>query len=141
MSHVVGVADLKVARGIDEDFLVTHALGSCLGLTIYDPKCQVGGMLHAMLPMSKINPEKAARNPFLFVDTGVPELFAAFYAAGGDKSRVVVKAAGCGEPLQAFGRQRIAKEAGHLLGRRRGHLQCDHRTVQPHAGRLAGANE
>jgi len=85
--------------GTREDMLITHALGSCLGLMIYDPVARVGGLLHAMLPLSKINAEKAAEKPFMFVDTGVPRLFRAVYKLGGKKDRMVVKAAGCGRPL------------------------------------------
>lgn len=97
MRHVVVVGDMKVGK--KDDLLVTHALGSCLGLMIYDPMMRVGGLLHAMLPLSKINPRKAEANPFMFVDTGVPELFRRVYELGGQKSRLVVKAAGCGQPL------------------------------------------
>jgi chemotaxis protein CheD len=85
--------------GRDTDLIVTHALGSCLGLVVYDPVEKVGGLLHAMLPMSKINPAKAQANPYIFVDTGVPALFRALYEIGGQKSRLIIKAAGCGNPL------------------------------------------
>jgi len=95
--HVVAVADMKIGR--DADLIVTHALGSCLGLVVYDPVEKVGGLLHAMLPLSKINPAKAQANPYMFVDTGVPALFKALYEIGGQKSRMVIKAAGCGNPL------------------------------------------
>lgn len=81
------------------DIIATHALGSCLGLMVYDPIAKVGGLLHAMLPMSKINPPKAKANPSMFVDTGVPTLFKALYEIGGHKARLVIKAAGCGNPL------------------------------------------
>ncbi len=67
MKYIVAVGDMK--HGGEKDMLVTYALGSCLGLMIYDPAVQVGGLLHAMLPLSKINPEKAKTNPFMFVDT------------------------------------------------------------------------
>ena len=97
MRHVVLVGDMKVGRS--DDILVTHALGSCLGLMIYDPDAKVGGLLHAMLPLSKINPQKAEANPFMFVDTGVPRLFKSVYELGGKKNRMIVKAAGCGRPL------------------------------------------
>ena len=95
--HVVAVGDMKIGR--DHDLIVTHALGSCLGLVVYDPVQRVGGLLHAMLPLSKINPAKAEANPYMFVDTGVPALFKALYDIGGQKSRMVIKAAGCGNPL------------------------------------------
>jgi chemotaxis protein CheD len=88
---------MKVGRS--DDILVTHALGSCLGLMIYDPNARVGGLLHAMLPLSKINLQKAEANPYMFVDTGVPRLFKSVYELGGKKNRMIVKAAGCGQPL------------------------------------------
>ncbi len=97
MRHVIAVGDMKVGRS--GDLLVTHALGSCLGLMIYDPAAQVGGLLHAMLPLSKINPEKAQANPFMFVDIGVPSLFKAVYNKWGEKQRLIIKAAGCGNPI------------------------------------------
>jgi len=97
MRHIVAVGDMKIGR--DADTIVTHALGSCLGLVVYDPVQKVGGLLHAMLPLSKINPAKAETNPYMFVDTGVPALFKALYEIGGHKSRMIIKAAGCGNPL------------------------------------------
>ena len=97
MIHIVGVADMKTGHA--GDTLVTHALGSCLGLVVYDPVVAIGGMLHAMLPLSTINPQKAEANPFMFVDTGVPLLFKEIYAQGGQKNRLIVKAAGCSQPL------------------------------------------
>jgi chemotaxis protein CheD len=97
MKHVVVVSDMKIAK--NGDILVTHALGSCLGLTVWDPELRIGGLLHAMLPLSKINKEKAAANPYMFVDTGVPTLFRQLYDQGAQKTRLVVKAAGCGNPL------------------------------------------
>jgi chemotaxis protein CheD len=97
MKYVAEVGDMKVGRGAD--LLVTHALGSCLGLMVYDPVAKVGGLLHAMLPLSKINQQKAAANPFMFVDTGVPALFKTLYGLGGQKRQMIVKAAGCGNPI------------------------------------------
>ena len=76
------------------DVLVAYALGSCLGLAIYDPVARVGGLLHVMLPSSSIDPRKAAERPYMFVDTGVPRLFQECYRVGADKRRLVVKVAG-----------------------------------------------
>ena len=97
MRNIVVVADMKT--GHNGDILVTHALGSCLGLMVYDPALKIGGLLHAMLPLSKINPQKAKDNPFMFVDTGVPKLFNDLYEQGAQKERLIVKAAGCGQPM------------------------------------------
>jgi chemotaxis protein CheD len=97
MRNVIAVGDMKT--GEKEDLLITYALGSCLGLIVFDPEMQIGGLLHAMLPLSKINREKAQANPYMFVDTGVPTLFKTLYEMGAEKSRLVVKAAGCGNPM------------------------------------------
>ena len=91
--HVVGIADMRVSAFPGER-LVTYALGSCLGIAVHDPVAGVGGLLHVMLPSSTINQEKARENVFVFVDTGVPALFRACYAAGARKERMVVMVAG-----------------------------------------------
>lgn len=92
MKHVVGVADMKIASGGDE--IVTHALGSCLGIVIHDAVASIGGILHVMLPSGNVNPEKAKANPLMFVDTGVPVFFREAYAAGAVKDRLKVRVAG-----------------------------------------------
>ncbi len=98
MKLIIGIADMKISRNTD-DVLITYALGSCLGIVVYDPVAKVGGLLHVMLPISSVNPAKAAANPMMFVDTGVPALFKECYKAGGKKERLMVKVAG-GASLQ-----------------------------------------
>lgn len=90
---VVGVADMIVSNDAGAE-LVTYSLGSCLGVTVYDPEKKIGGLLHLMLPESSISPDKAVSAPFMFVDTGVPKLFKAFYNLGGDRSRARIRVAG-----------------------------------------------
>ena len=90
---VVGISDLKVSNNAN-DILVTYALGSCMGIAIYDPVAKVGGLLHYMLPESSLDPKKATENPAMFADTGIPLLFKSCYKFGADKKRMVVKAAG-----------------------------------------------
>lgn len=76
------------------DLIVTYALGSCLGVCVWDPVVKVGGMLHFMLPQGALAPEKAADNPLMFADTGIPKLFLGSYALGAKKERMVVVVAG-----------------------------------------------
>lgn len=97
MLLTVGVGDLKISRD-PADRIITHALGSCLGITVYDPVSRVGGLLHVMLPLSTIDAEKAAANPYMFVDTGVPRLFLDAYKSGARKERLIVSAAGGSSP-------------------------------------------
>ena len=90
---MVGVADMQISGNVG-DVIITHALGSCLGIVIHDPVAKVGGMLHVMLPQSNIDPAKAAKNPYMFVDTGVPILFKECYKLGASKDRLIIKVAG-----------------------------------------------
>ena len=90
---VVGIAELRLSADPAER-LVTYALGSCLGIAIHDPVAKVAGLLHAMLPTSTIDAEKARRSPAMFVDTGVPLLFRESYKLGARKERIVVRVAG-----------------------------------------------
>lgn len=108
MKHVVGVADMKLSAAPGDE-VITYSLGSCIGLVIYDPVAKVAGMVHYMLPESKIAPEKAQANPFMFADTGIPVLFREAYKLGAVKGRIVVKAAGGGQVLDPAGLFNIGK--------------------------------
>ena len=99
---VVGVADMVVSNDASAE-IVTYSLGSCLGIAIYDPVKKIGGLLHIMLPDSKIDATKAVTMPFMFVDTGVPRLFHAAYNLGADRSRLFLKVAGGAQLLDQEG--------------------------------------
>lgn len=105
---VVGMADCKLSAEPDTE-LVTFALGSCIALMIHDPVAGVGGLLHFMLPESQIDPEKAASNPFMFADTGIPLLFRRSYELGAQKGRLLVCAAGGAQVMDAEGVFNIGK--------------------------------
>jgi len=92
-TQTIGVADFHVSRQPDVS-LVTYALGSCIGLMVYDPVVRVGGMLHYMLPDSTLDLEKAAKTPAMFADVGIPLLFRSCYELGAEKKRMTVFAAG-----------------------------------------------
>ncbi len=103
---VVGVADLAVTKDPTAT-LVTYALGSCIGVTIYDPAAKVAGILHFMLPDSRINAEKAQQSPAMFADTGIPQLFKSAYKLGAKKQRLIVCAAGGAEVLDDDGHFKV----------------------------------
>lgn len=90
---IVGISDLKVSNH-PTDVLITYALGSCICVTVFDPKVRVGGLLHFMLPESSLDKNKAETTPAMFADTGITLLFKACYAYGAEKRRMVVKVAG-----------------------------------------------
>lgn len=89
----VGWAQTKISTDPREQ-LTIRSLFSCLGVAAYDPVKKVGGLLHAMLPESSMNLEQAARNPSLFVDTGIHDLIESLLQLGATRESLVVHLAG-----------------------------------------------
>jgi len=94
----VGMADMNVAEG--GAVLKTTGLGSCVGLTLYDPGLKLAGMAHIMLPSSDIARE-GQLNIAKYADTAVPELVKRLKARGAALDRLVAKMAG-GAQMFAF---------------------------------------
>lgn len=82
-----------------EDVLATYSLGSCIGVSLYDPQLQLGGLIHCMLPMSSIDQVKAKATPWMFADTGMTCLLQALFDRGAARSRLIAKVAGAGNPV------------------------------------------
>ena len=90
---IIGIGEFAVSDD-PHAVVVTHALGSCIAVCVYDPVAHVAGMLHFLLPDSRVNPVRAQQQPATFADLGVPLLFQACYRAGAVKSRCIVKLVG-----------------------------------------------
>ena len=89
---------MKIAAG-PGDSIITYSLGSCIGLALYDPEIRAGGLIHCMLPLSKIDPARAIARPLMFTDTGVPLLIGALLDMGAEKRRLVATVAGAAQML------------------------------------------
>jgi chemotaxis protein CheD len=105
---IVGVADVGFSTSPDLD-LITYSLGSCIAVIIFDSVARVGGLLHFMLPEAAVDPEKAAKNPSIFADTGIPQLFKQSYQLGAKKQNLIVKAVGGAQILDEKGIFNIGK--------------------------------
>lgn len=104
----VGISEMKISTN-SGDTLVTYSLGSCIGVALYDPDAAVGGMIHCMLPLSRLDPEKAKKNPHMFTDTGVPSLIQSLLDRGGTRKRMIAKVAGAASPLNDNGMFKIGE--------------------------------
>lgn len=93
----VGMADYKV--GSSPATIISYGLGSCIGISIYDPQTKIGGLLHIMLPDS--TQSRPSENPAKFADTGIPLMLADILQLGASRSRLVAKLAG-GAQMFAF---------------------------------------
>ena len=119
MTLTVGVSDMKVSNDPGA-VLVTYSLGSCIGIAIYDSVVRVGGLLHFMLPESKLNLDKAKTTPCMFADTGIPALFKAAYKLGAKKQRMKVIVAGGAQAMDQKKFFNIGKR-NHMAARKMFH--------------------
>lgn len=95
---VVGIADMKMAKGAG--MLITYALGSCIGICLYDPGIKLGAMIHIMLP---INMETGRKNTMKYADTGIRETVKQMEAKGALRSRITAKIAGGAKMFEVTG--------------------------------------
>ena len=94
----IGIADMKMAKG--EGMLVTYALGSCIGICLYDPVIKLGALVHIMLP---INMETGRKNPMKYADTGLRETVRQMVEKGASRSRITAKIAGGAKMFEESG--------------------------------------
>ena len=86
----VGIADLKIVKSPDR--LVTFALGSCVGICLFDPNVKVAGMSHILLPSSVQMPGN--NTPMKFADSAIPLLVKRMEIFGVRQSLMKAKIAG-----------------------------------------------
>jgi len=65
---MVRMADYKIAR--NDQILTTQALGSCVGVILYDPYLRVGGLAHCMLPEPRGKVDAVGK----YVSTAIPSM-------------------------------------------------------------------
>ena len=83
-----------------EGVLITYALGSCIGICLYDPAIKLAALVHIMLP---INMETGRKNPLKYADTGIRETLRQMEAKGGRRSRMIAKIAGGAKMFEVNG--------------------------------------
>jgi len=79
--------------------MMTIGLGSCIGLTMYDPTHKVGAMVHIMLPESANRTDR----PGKYADTAVPLLVNELVAVGCKNRSIIAKMTGGACMFEYFG--------------------------------------
>lgn len=120
----IGIADMQMAQR--EGMLITYALGSCIGICLYDQKIKLGALIHIMLPL---NMEPGRKNTMKYADTGIRETLKMMESKGASRSRITAKIAGGAKMFEVSGgslgnigqrnidsvRMSLKKEGIHLL--------------------------
>lgn len=96
-SFTVGISDYAVSK--NPNVLVTYALGSCVGICLYDNSMQVGGLSHIMLPDST-QFSRNETNRMKFADTAIVDMVAEMRKLGADARRLTAKIAGGAKMFQ-----------------------------------------
>jgi chemotaxis protein CheD len=97
---VVGISDCSVS--VDPaDTVATYALGSCVGVSLYEPWIRIGGILHVMLPDSRYRSPLREFNPYMYADTGLREFLQTLEKLGGDRRRIEARVAGGANMFQS----------------------------------------
>ena len=94
----IGIADMKMAQ--NSGMLITYALGSCIGICLYDQKIKLGALIHIMLPL---NMEPGRKNTMKYADTGIRETLKMMEAKGASRSRITAKVAGGAKMFEVKG--------------------------------------
>ena len=115
--------------------MATHSLGCCLGVVLYDAHARVGGMMHAMLPKSSMNPVKALSHPSMFLDSGIPALLKAACELGASLPNIKLFAAGGAQILDSSGFFSVGRTNCDMLDE-----VCQRHGVRIH-GKLVGGQE
>jgi len=94
----VGMAQFKVEAA--PATMMTFALGSCVGIVLYDPVSKIGGLAHVMHPNSERVPNNTNRAKF--VDTAVELMLSRMAKKGAQRSRIVAKIFGGARMFQSI---------------------------------------
>lgn len=87
----VGISDLSIVRS--PDILVTYALGSCVGICLYDKVVKVAGLAHIMLPSSQASSEETL-NRMKYADTAIVDMVKRMSIFGAQLGRITARIAG-----------------------------------------------
>ncbi|MEI8013029.1 MAG: chemotaxis protein CheD [Candidatus Omnitrophota bacterium] len=101
----IGMADLKVGKAPQ---VLSTILGSCIGLCLYSPRHQTGGLLHLMMPFAGESVHQLNYKKAKYADTGVAELI-----------HVLKKTCGVATPeivAKMFGGAKVLKNVERNIG-------------------------
>ncbi|XOQ43518.1 MAG: putative chemoreceptor glutamine deamidase CheD [Clostridium sp.] len=87
----VGISDVKITES--PSALVTYALGSCVGICLYDAALKIGGLAHIMLPY---HPQSGNAKDQInrYADSCLPVMVRNMEAKGCRRTRIQAKIAG-----------------------------------------------
>lgn len=96
----IGLGEMQISND-PNTIMVCYGLGSCIGISFYDPLLKLGALAHIVLPDSKL--ARAKEEESKFADTCVPFILEKLVQKGGAANRLIVKIVGGAQVLQVAG--------------------------------------
>lgn len=103
----VGIADMKIVDNPNR--VLTIGLGSCIGISLYDRRKKIAGLVHIMLPDS--TKFREITNEMKYADLAVPMLLSKMKALGCEKRNIEGKIAG-GAAMFQFSDSKVISDVG-----------------------------
>ncbi|MEG0092019.1 MAG: chemotaxis protein CheD [Oscillospiraceae bacterium] len=82
----VGIADMKICKA--PDTIITYALGSCVGIVLYDQQIKTSALIHIMLPDAMSNPPD---NVYKYANTAIEETLKKLDIRGNDTGGITAR--------------------------------------------------
>ena len=127
----IGMAQWHVGKA--PGIITTIGLGSCVGVTLYDPITKIGGMLHLMLADSTRFTYSTGINRAKFADTGIRDMYENMLELGASKFDIVAKIAGGAQMFEI-------KEGNDLLNIGARNIEATEQTLQELNIRILGSD-
>lgn len=116
----VGIACALVVK--EPGVLITYALGSCVGVCLFDRKKHIAGMAHIMLPSYEDAADR--QNLYKFADSGCELLLRSMLRQGAGRDDITARLAGgakmfrTGGSMEGIGERNVhaVRETLHRLG-------------------------
>lgn len=100
MDIEVDMGKIAIAKYKEAENLTSTGIGSCLVITLYDPKLRLGSICHPML-----SPETRHGNPkpdAIYIDTAIEEMLEKLLLSGAVRERLEAKIVGAANMFAAF---------------------------------------
>jgi chemotaxis protein CheD len=98
-----------------EPTVISTVLGSCISVTMFNPRFKVGGMCHALLPTAQ---SASGHDAFRFVDRAIPYMIEEFARFGIKRKDIEVKLFGGSDVLSTIGGENAPATVGNQNVRR-----------------------
>lgn len=100
MTYTVGIGEMAISNQ-PGDRIITHALGSCVAVTVFCKETKIAGMIHVALPSKPLNASVSMNKPAYYADDGIENFTRALSQKGCyDFNKAIIQLIGGANPTR-----------------------------------------